>query len=251
MRAKLKTECGEFHFMWKLAVQMILSVMVAYVHLGGLLRSCPGACLGEYIVYSLTDYYYFLVLFPFLCLIWTSGRNNETHRYPVLIRYRNRNEFLYMRLMAKAFFLLAALAAHVAALLAVGISLPRVSGFVYVTSENLGGIIARQLLNLFCYTCVMYLLHEILRGIVGNVMLDTMLTTLVAFLDLVVTKLMLRFVVVWTPWGHIAYMLFGRERQDYQFYWLYWLFLLLFLFYTADLLNGRKDYVFEETRKVN
>lgn len=251
MRAKLKVECGEFHFVWKLAVQMILSIMVAYVHLGNLLRSYPEACLGEYIVYSLTNHNYFLVLFPFLCLVWTSGRNNETHRYPVLIRYRNRNEFLYIRLLAKVLFLLAALAAHVVALLAVGNSLSKGSNFVYVTSENLVGIIARQLLNLFCYICVMYLLHEILRNIVGNVMLDTMLTTLVSFLDLMVTKLMLRSVVAWTPWGHIAYMLFGNERQGYQFYWLYWLFLLMFLLYIADLLNGRKDYVFEETRKVN
>lgn len=251
MQAKLRIECGEFDFVWKLAVQAVLSVMVAYTHLGSMLRSYPAACLGEYIVYSLTDYYYFLALFPFLCLIWTSGRNNETHRYPVLIRYRTRNEFLYMRLLAKALFLLAALAVHVGALLAVGRSLPRVSGFVYVASENLTGIIARQLLNLFCYICVMYLLHEILRSIVGNVMLDTLVTTLVSLLDLVVTKLMLSFVAAWTPWGHIAYRLFGSERQNYRFYWLYWLFLLLLLFYAADLLNGRRDYVFEETRKSN
>lgn len=251
MRAKLKTECGEFHFVWKLAVQMVLSVMVAYVHLGGLLLSYPKACLGEYIVYSLTNHYYFLSLFPFLCLIWTSGKNNETHRYPVLIRYRTRNEFLYIRLLAKALFLLAVLAVHVGALLAVGHSLPRDSSFAYVTAENLAGIIVRQLLNLFCYICVMYLLHEILRNIVGNVMLDTMLTTLIAFLDLMVTKMMLRSVVAWTPWGHIAYMLFENERQDYQFYWWYWLFLLLFLLSAAYLLNGRKDYVFEENRKVN
>lgn len=251
MRAKLKTECGEFHFMWKLAAQMILSVMAAYAHLSGLMRSYPEACLGEYIVYSLTNLYYFLALFPFLCLMWTSGRNNETHRYPVLIRYRTRKESLCIRLLAKIFFLLAALAIHIGALLAVGHSLPRVSGFVYVTAENPAGVIVRQLLNIFCYVCVMYLLHEILRGIVGNVMLDTMFTTLAAFLDLVATKLMLGFVAAWTPWGHIAYVLFGSERKDYRFYWLYWLFLLLFLFYIADLLNGRKDYVFEETRKVN
>lgn len=243
MWAKLKVECRQFSFMWKLALQMLISVLAAHVHLGNLLRSYPEACLGEYIVFSLTDHYYFLALFPFLCLMWTSNKNSEAHRYSVLIRYRTRDESFYIRFLARALYLLAALAVHVGVLLAVGNSLPMVSRFALVASGNSVGIIVRQLLNLFCYVCVMYLLHGILLDIVGNLMLDTMLTTMVSLLDLMVTKLMIESVIVWTPWGHISYMLFGKERPDYQFYWLYWGVLLLLLFYLAHKWNGKRDFV--------
>ena len=88
MLAKLKLEWVEFCFWKKLAIQSLLSVMVAYVHLDSFLAYWPGASVGEYIVYSLTQENYFLVLFPFLCLAWTSGRNHEICRYPLLLRYR-------------------------------------------------------------------------------------------------------------------------------------------------------------------
>lgn len=251
MLVKLKTECGEFHFMRRLVIQVIVSIAVAHVQLDYLLGQFPEVCLGEYIVYSFSNYFYFLALFPLLCLAWTSGKGNEVCRYPVLLRYSNRDEFFYIRFLAKASFSLAALAIHMGALLVVGHSLPAASRFTYLFSENLAGIIIRQLLNLFCYVCVLHLLHEILRNIVENTVLDIMLTTIVPMLDLLVNKLLLENVVPWMPWWHVAYILFGRERQEYRFYWLYWLFLIMFLSYLFGELNGRKDYVFEETRKVN
>ena len=57
--------------------------------------------------------------------------------------------------------------------------------------------------------------------------------------------------MLWTPWGNIAYMLEGQERTNYQFYWWYWLLVVLAALYAADLLHGRKDYVFEENRKIS
>lgn len=251
MLAKLKTELDEFHFGRKLVIQTILSVMVAHIHLNLLLQDWPGASIGEYIVYSLTDCNYFLVLFPFLCLVWTSGKSNETYRYPLLLRYRTRNEFFNIRFMAREFFLLAVLMIHIGTLFAAGRSLSNVPQLVFVSSENLAGIIIRQLLNIFCYVCVMFLLHEILLDIVGNAMLDIMLTAVVSLLNLLAVKLVMKSVVMWTPWGNIAYRLFGHERPDYQFYGLYWLFLIVLLFYLADECNRRKDYVFEETHKIN
>lgn len=253
MRAKLKTECGEFRFWRKLAIQLLVSFVVAFVHLGNLLWGYPEACLGEYIVYSLTetDNYYIMVLLPLLCLVWTSGRHNEAHRYPILIRYRNRNEQFCMRFLAKAGFLLAALGMHMGALLAVGNSLPTDTQFVYISSADFSGIISRQLLNIFCYLCTMQLVHEILHSVVGNNMLDTVLTTAVIMLNLVVVKNHLDSVMPWMPWGNIAYKSHGWERSGYHFYWYYWIFMLLLLFYLANKLNGRKDYVFEESRKVN
>jgi len=250
MLAKLKTGCGEFYFWRKWIFQTLLSIPVAYAHLGYFLTGYPEASIGEYVVYSLTNVNYFLVLFPFLCLAWTSGRNQEACRYPLLLRYRTRNEFFFVRFLAKALFSMAALLAHIGILFLVGHSLPIAPQQAFVSSGHPAGIIVMQFLNLFCYVCVMLLLYELLLDVAGNAILGVMMTASVALLNLLAVRLMLESVAAWTPWGHIAYMLFGRKRPDYGFYWIYWAFLLLLLFFVADGLNGRKDYVFEETRKA-
>lgn len=249
MPAKLKTECGEFHFGRKWLIQLLLSVLVAYVHLGYFLRDWPGASMGEYVVYSLTNETYFLVLFPFLCLAWTSGRNQEYCRYPLLLRYRTRNEFFFVRFLAKAFFSMAALLAHMAILLIAGHSLPIAPRGLFVPSGHPAGIIMMQFLNLFCYVCVMILLYELLLHVTGSAVPGVMLTVSAALLNLLAVRLAPESAAVWTPWGHIAYMLHGKRTENYRFYVIYWAILLLF-FYAADKLNGRKDYVFEETRKT-
>lgn len=251
MLAKLKVECGEFYFWRKWIVQTFLSVMAAYVHLDYFFIDCPGASIGEFVVYSLTQEKYFLVLFPFLCLAWTSGKNHESCSYPVLLRYRTRNEFFFIRILAKALFAMAALLAHIGILFIVGHSLPIAPQMVFVSSGHPVGILIKQFSNLFCYVCVLILLYELLLNVAGNAMLGVMLTAVVSLMNLLVVKLALEPIVVWTPWGNIAYRLFGQERLNYQFYGIYWAFLLLFLFYLADAMNGRKDYVFEETRKTD
>lgn len=251
MLAKLKVECGEFYFWWKWIIQTLLSVMVAYVHLNYFLIDCPGASIGEFIVYSLTQEKYFLILFPFLCLAWTSGKTHEICRYPILLRYRTRNEFFSIRILAKALFAMAALLAHIGILFIVGHNLPIAPQMVFVSSGHPVGIIIMQFLNLFCYICVLILLYELLLNVAGNAMLGVMLTAVVSLMNLLVVKLALKPIVVWTPWGNIAYRLFGQERPNYRFYGIYWVFQLLLLFYLADELNGRKDYVFEETRKTD
>lgn len=251
MPAKLKTEYGEFYFWRKWIFQTLLSVPVAYAHLGYFLIGWPEASIGEYVVYSLTNENYFLVLFPFLCLAWTGGKNQEVCRYPLLLRYRTRNEFFVVRFLAKAFFSMAVLLAHIGILLIVGHSLPIAPQRLFVSSGHLPGIIIIQFLNLSCYVCVMILLYELLLNVAGNAIPGVMLTVSVALMNLLAIRLVLESVVVWTPWGHIAYKLLGRERQGYRFYGIYWASLLLLLFYLADKLNGRKDYVFEETRKTD
>lgn len=251
MLAKLKVECGEFYFWWKCIIQTLLSAMVAYVHLNYFLIDCPGASIGEFIVYSLTQEKYFLILFPFLCLAWTSGKNHEICRYPILLRYRTRNEFLFIRILAKALFAMAALLEHVGILFIIGHSLSITPQMVFVSSGHPVGIIIMQILNLFCYVCVLILLYELLLNVAGNAMLGVMLTVTISLMDLLAVKLVQQSLVMWTPWGHIAYRLFGQEKLNYRFYGIYWAFLLLILFHLADELNGRKDYVFEETRKTD
>lgn len=251
MPAKLKVECGEFSFWRKWIIQTLLSAMVAYVHLNYFFIDCPGASIGELIVYSLTQEKYFLVLFPFLCLAWTSGKNHEICRYPILLRYRTRNEFFSIRILAKALFVMAALLAHIGILFIVGHSLPIDPQMIFVSSGHPVGIIIMQFLNLFCYVCVLILLYELLLDVAGNAMLGVMLTAAVSLMNLLAVKLVLQPVVMWTPWGNIAYRLFGQERLNYRFYGIYWAFLLLLLLYLTYELNGRKDYVFEETRKTD
>lgn len=140
---------------------------------------------------------------------------------------------------------------HIGILLIMGHSLPSASRMLFVSSRHPVRTIIMQFLNLFCYVCVMILLYELLFNVAENAMLGVMLTASVSLMNLLVVKLVLKHIVVWTPWGNTAYRLFGQERLGYRFYGMYWIFLLLLLFYLADELNGRKDYVFEETYKAN
>nr|WP_300675936.1 hypothetical protein [uncultured Acetatifactor sp.] len=250
MLTKLKAECGEFYFGKKWIIQIFLSVPVAYVHLGYFLTGWPEASIGEFVVYSMTDENYFLVLFPFLCLAWTNGKNQETCRYPLLLRYRTRNEFFFVRFLAKTLFSMTALLSHIGILLIAGHSLPVAPQKLFVSSGYPIWIIIMQFLNILCYVCAMILLYEILLDVVGNAMPGVMLTVSVALMNLMAVRLVMKSVVAWTPWGHIAYILLGQKKTDYRFYGAYWAFLLLLLFYLADELNRRKDYVFEETRKT-
>lgn len=251
MQSKLKVECGEFSFWWKWIIQALLSTMVTYVHLDYFFMDCPGASIGEFIVYSLTQEKYFLVLFPFLCLAWSSGKTHETCRYPILLRYRTRNEFFSIRVLAKGLFVMAALLAHIGILFLAGHILPNAPQKVFVISGYPVEIIIMQFLNLSCYVCVLILLYELLLNVAGNAVLAVLLTAVIPLMNLLVVRLALEPIVVWTPWGNIAYRLFGRVRMNYQFYGIYWAFLLLLLFYLAYELNRRKDYVFEETRKTD
>ena len=94
-------------------------------------------------------------------------------------------------------------------------------------------------------------LYELLLHVAENAILGVMLTASVSLMNLLVVRLVLKQIIMWTPWGNIAYRLFGQERLGYRFDGIYWAFLLLLLFYLADEWNGRKDYVFEETRKTD
>lgn len=250
MLAKLKVELGEFYFWKGLGIQAFLSLLAAYVHMDSFLRDWQGASVGEYIVYSLTQENYFLALFPFLCLAWTGGKSREPCRYPLLVRYRSRMEAFFIRFLAKAAFPAAALGVHIGALLLMGHSLPAAPQQIFVSSGHSEGIILMQFLNLFCFGCVILLFYELMLDGVGNAMLGMMLTALALMTNLLAVKLMLGAVVEWTPWGKAAYTLFGQERTGYRFHGFYWLFLMGLLFWWAERLNGRKDYVFEEERRV-
>ncbi|MCM1187193.1 MAG: hypothetical protein NC251_11430 [Lachnoclostridium sp.] len=250
MLAKLKTECGEFSFGRKWIFQTLLSVAAAYVHLESFKVLWADASIGEFVVYSLTNKNYFLILFPFLCLAWTNGKSQEVCRYPLLVRYRTGNEFFAVRFLAKALFSMAALLAHIGALLIVGRTLASVPRNCFVTSGHPAGIIILQFLNLSCYVCVVLLLYELLSNVVGNTMLGVMLTALEVIMNHLVVGLGMTPIIMWTPWGRVAYKLSGQTVLNYRFYVIYWAFLISLLFYLADKWNGRKDYVFEETRKT-
>lgn len=250
MLAKLKIECGEFSFWRKWIFQTLLSVAAAYVHLGSFKVLWEDASIGEFVVYSLTNRYYFLILFPFLCLAWTNGKSREVCRYPLLVRYRTRNEFFFVRFLAKALFSMAALLAHIGVLLIVGRTLASAPQNRFVTSGHPVGIIIQQFLNLSCYVCVVLLLYELLSNAAGNTMLGVMLTALEVIMNHLVVGLKLGLIAEWSPWGRAAYKLSDQTVLNYRFYVIYWAFLIALLFYLANKWNGRKDYVFEETRKT-
>lgn len=250
MTAKLRMEMAEYRFVRKLVLLLVIFYVVARVNLTFFRQDYPTGCIGEFIVYVLDNYYVTLVLFPILFLIVTCGKSNEVCRYPILLKYKSRNEFLCIRLLGKLCFGMVSLPGLVGVLFLVGNKLPRVSEQAFLFSADIEKIMIRQCLNIFCYLCLMIFVHEIFQSIIGTTAKDLVITSTVPILNLAVVKLQITRVVLWTPWGNMAYFLEGKERSGYRFFWWYWAFVLMLLFYVADILNRRKDYVFEKDNKT-
>lgn len=244
MLAKIRVEAGEYHFIRGLGIQIVTSFVFGRFYLERFPLFHSGGSLGRYLVFVLDRYYYILIFYPLLSLLLTCNRYQGGSRYPVLLRYRSRNEFFCVRLLCKIGFVVLSMLAFL--------------GILYFTGrgeltdmEQCGGIIASQCMNIFCYLCTLLLIYEILEGIIGNLVLNYILTALLPMLNLIVEKLHHVWIAKWMPWGNIGYANGVVKPVEYHFYWWYWLFVLVFLAYIADVLNGRKDYVFGRSNKAN
>nr|WP_318684298.1 hypothetical protein [uncultured Acetatifactor sp.] len=253
MSGKIKLELREYHFGRRLVIQLLLLFVICCAQRQSLHALFPEASLGEFLIFVLDNENIVLALLPVMLLAFTSSRRREVCRYPLLIRYRNRNEFFLVKIISRMLFAGLLLLSLIGLLLLVGLwtDMPLITRHAFLEGEQFDKIIALQTANLFCFFCFMLMLHEILRSILHRSLLDLVLTAFLPVVNLVVIKLHLSGVMLWTPWGNIAYMLEGQERTNYQFYWWYWLLVVLAALYAADLLHGRKDYVFEENRKIS
>lgn len=250
MLSKLKTGCTEFRFGRKLAIIAFVTMLATFIHVSEFQGFYPGGSVYESVIYSLSDSNYFMVLFPMLCLVFTTGINQTQPRYPVFMRYKTRSEYFYVKLTSRVIFAACALFIHIVFAFIAGHALPKSAQHVMVSADNSVGIIVGQCLNMLCFVSMVLLLHEIWLDVIENVFLDIILTSSVLLINWVVYKLVLQEVIAWTPWGHVGYIVNGMERASYSFYWSYWLAVILVLLLIADVLHDRKDYVFEEARKV-
>ncbi len=255
MPAKLRVEIKECRLLRGLFLWMLCALVVGYVMAGRFLMAYPAGCQGEFIVWVFNNYHIILVLFPLLLLSATSGGQTQASRYPVLIRYRNRNEFFYRKTAVRAGFVLLCLSAFAVMLFFIRRGMPVESRHAFIVSEDYAGIVLRQYLNIFCFWSAMLLLHEILQSIVGNTMLDLAVTTSVPLGNYLLAKGVVLNVLPWTPWGKISYKIEEikgapadqvEKLENYRFYWLYWLAVILFLLYLARALYGKKDFVFDK-----
>ena len=255
MLAKLRVEIRECHLVRGLLVWLLSALVVGYVMVAGFLYKYPAGCQGEFIVWVFNNYNVILVLFPLLLLAVTSSGQTQGSRYPVLIRYRDRNEFFYIKIAVRAGFVLLCLLAFAGLLFFLRRGLPVETRHAFIVSENFTGIMVRQCLNIFCFWSAMLLLHEILQSIVSDTMLDLAVTTFVPLGNYILAKGVAVRVLEWTPWGKISYKIeeiVGAPTEEverlghYRFYWWYWLAVILLLFCLAKALHGKKDFVFDK-----
>lgn len=234
-----------------LIIQSLCAFSAGMVYLKVFNEVWPGEDLGIYLIYVLDSKFLSLVLFPLILLILTGDKHNDGCRYPVLLRYKNRNDFFYKNVLAKTGFTIAFWLVTIGAMVLSGSlnCLLYQKQQITVTVEGIG-IVIKMLLNILCYLWFMILLYEMLSFTVKSHMIRLMCTTFLPILNLMIAKLQLTQVVLWTPWGNIAYTLAGQERSDYHFYWWYWLLLICIVLYLADFQNRRKDYTFEENNKA-
>lgn len=255
MLAKLRVEIRECRLARGLLFWLLCALVVGHVMAADFLWKYPAGCQGEFMVWVFNNYHIILVLFPFLLLAATSGGQTQSSRYPVLIRYRDRDEFFYMKTAVRTGFALLCLLAFAGLLLSIRRKMPVESEHAFILSEEFGDICVRQCLNIFCFWSAMLLLHEILQSIVGNAMLDLAVTTFVPLGNYILAKGAAVRALEWTPWGKIGYKIeeiVGAPPEEveklgaYQFYWWYWLFMILLLLCLARALHGKKDFVFEK-----
>lgn len=255
MPAKLRVEIRECRLVRGLLVWLLCAAVVGYVMADRFLKVYPTGCQGEFMVWVFNNYHVILVLFPLLLLAVTSSGQSAATRYPVLIRYRNRNEFFAIKTAVRAGFVLLGLTAFAGMLFFIRRRMPAQSEHAFIVSEDFAGICVRQCLNIFCFWSAMLLLHEILQSIVSDTMLDLAVTTSVPLGNYILAKGVVVNVLEWTPWGKISYkieeikMALPEQVEKlgrYRFYWQYWLIVILLLLYLAKTLHGKKEFVFEK-----
>lgn len=253
MLTKLKLMSQEYDFMRRSVRQLGIALIISYSSLLYFLSIYPDGCFGEFIVFALDNQYIVSVLLPLLSVILTGDKFNEVCRYPILLRYENRNKYFYIRIISKICFVGLLLVSIICALLFVGLraGISSVSIQAYISSERFISIIVRQIFNIFGYLCLVILVHEMFRNIISSSITNILLTATLPIVNLVITKLRITKVLLWTPWGNVAYMINGVERTNYEFNWWYWLFWLMLILYLADIFNKRRDYIFEKDTKTN
>lgn len=255
MPAKFKLEIKEYHLARGMFFWLLSALVVGYVMAAGFMKKYPMGCQGEFIVWVLNNYHVILALFPLLLPVVTSGGQTQAVRYPVLVRYRNRDEFFYIKAAVRAGFVLLALCAFVGMLFLVRRGMPAGTKHAFIMSEDYAGIVVRQCLNIFCFWSAMLMLHEILHTIVGNTLLDLAATTFLPLGNYIMAKGVMVQALEWTPWGKISYKIeeikgapveMVEKLGRYRFYWGYWAVIMLLLLCLAKTLNGKKDFVFEK-----
>lgn len=253
MLAKLRVEIRECRLARGLLFWLSCGLVVGCVMAAAFSRKYPAGCQGEFMVWVFNNYHVILVLLPLLLLAATSSGQAQSSRYPVLIRYRDRNEFFAMKIAVRAGFALLCLLFFAGLLLFLKGRMPAQTEHAFIQSEDFAGICVRQCLNIFCFWSALLLLHEILQSIVDNTMLDLAVTTLVPLGNYILAKGVALRALEWTPWGKIGYKveeILGAPPEEveklgaYQFYWWYWLTMILLLLCLARALNERKDFVF-------
>lgn len=255
MPAKLRVEIRESRLVRGLLFWLLSALVVGYAMAAGFLKRYPAGCRGEFMVWVFNNYHIILVLLPMLLLAVTSSGQSQASRYPVLIRYGNRNEFFAMKIAVRVGFTLLCLLCFVGMLFLIRRGMPVETRHAFIVSEDFDGIMIRQCLNIACFWSALLLLHEILQTIVGNPVLDLAVTTFVPLGNYILAKGANVRALEWTPWGKIGYKIeeiFGAAPEEvekighYRFYWGYWLAVILLLLYLARELHGRKDFVFEK-----
>lgn len=219
MLAKLRVEIRECRLARGLLFWLLCALVVGHVMAADFLWKYPAGCQGEFMVWVFNNYHIILVLFPFLLLAATSGGQTQSSRYPVLIRYRDRDEFFYMKTAVRTGFALLCLLAFAGLLLFIRRKMPVESEHAFILSEEFGDICVKQCLNIFCFWSAMLLLHEILQSIVGNAMLDLAVTTFVPLGNYILAKGAAVRALEWTPWGKIGYKIeeiVGRRRRRWR-----------------------------------
>ena len=259
MPAKLRVEIRESHLMRGLLFWLASGLAAGYAMAAGFLKKYPAGCQGEFTVWVFNNYHIILVLFPILLLAFTSSGQTQALRYPVLIRYRDRNEFFYMKIAVRTGFVLLCLLAFAGMVLFVRRGMPVETKHAFILSEDYTGIAVRQCMNIFCFWSAMLFLHEILQSIVNNTMLDLAVTTFVPLGNYILAKGAAVRALEWTPWGKISYKIEEivgvppeevEKLSSYGFYWRYWLAVVLLLLCLAKALHGKKDFVFETSKDI-
>lgn len=259
MLAKLRVEIRECRLVRGLVFWLLCALVVSYAMAVSFLKKYPAGCQGEFMVWVCNNYHVILVLFPLLLLAAASSAQSQNSRYPVLIRYRNRNEFFSVKIAARTGFVMLCLLALVAMLLFFRRGMPVETRHAFMVSEDFTGIFVRQCLNIFCFWSALLLLHEILQSILNDTMLDLAITTLVPLGNYILAKGVAVRALEWTPWGKISYKIeeiLGAPPEEveklgqYQFYWWYWLAVILLLLFLAKELHGKKEFVFERTTEL-
>ncbi len=231
-------------------IGIVLSIVVIKPNFEKLIASTN---MFDFIFYYFDNMYFMLVWLPILVIVSISGDSfSARYRYPILLRYWSKGQFVGKIIVYNVKVVIGFLSIIILNLVILSLfyGFTISSKKMYIQHNMVSIMMVYKLLNTMSYFMMVSSIHSLLELFFNNAIVVSFLTMAIPLLNLLIIKSFRGAILFITPWGNMAYKLYGQVLKSYSFYWGYWLATAVILYFLYDLALKR-DVVYEKEKKLD